>query len=148
MRSIINRAGFTLVEMLVALAIAGILFFVALPGYQYAVIKSTRAAARGALLDIVSRQEQHFVNHKRYATALENLGLPQEYYIDAQGESIDRQSAAYQLGLQFLEGRYIGVQAAPLNRQAGDSACMTLSLSSIGVRSVSGSLALEPAACW
>ena len=56
MRSIINRAGFTLVEMLVALAIAGILFFVALPGYQYAVIKSTRAAARGALLDIVSRR--------------------------------------------------------------------------------------------
>jgi type IV pilus assembly protein PilE len=142
------RAGFTLIEMLVALAIAGILFFVALPGYQYAVIKSTRAAARAALVDVISRQEQYFVNHKRYAVALESLGLPPDFYVDGQGEIVGRQSAAYQVSLKFLDGSYSGVQAAPLNRQAGDSACMTLSLSSIGVRSVSGSLALEQATCW
>jgi type IV pilus assembly protein PilE len=141
-------AGFTLIEMMVTLMIAGILFFVALPGYQYAVIKSTRAAARAILLDVTSRQEQFFVNHKRYAVTLESLGLPQDTFIDGQGEAVGQQSAAYHVSLELLDGVYSGVQAAPLNRQAADSVCMTMSLSSIGVRSVSGSLALEPARCW
>ena len=140
------RNGFTLVEMLVALVIAGILFFVALPGYQYAVLKSNRAAARGALLDLISRQEQYFVNHKRYAAALPELGLPGDLYIDAQGEPVSAQVAVYHIQLELVGGSYHGVQAVPLNRQSADSGCMTLSLSRIGVRSVSGTR--SPADCW
>jgi type IV pilus assembly protein PilE len=137
-----------LIEMMVALVIVGILLLVALPGYQHAVIKSTRAGARAALLDVVSRQEQYFVNHKRYALSLESLGLPQDFFIDGQGEAVGQKSAAYQVSLELLDGVYSGAQAAPLNRQAADSACMALSLSGIGVRSVSGFLALKPARCW
>ena len=139
-------AGFTLIEMLVALVIVGILLFVALPGYQYAVIKSTRAAARAALLDLTSRQEQYFVNHKRYAVALSDLGLPGELYIDGQGEPVLLQNAAYRIQLELDDGGYSGVQAVPLNRQSADSGCMTFSLSRIGVRSVSGTR--SPRDCW
>ena len=133
---------------MVALVIAGILFFVALPGYQYAVIKSTRAAARGALLDVVSRQEQYFVNYKRYATALDSLGFSGELFIDGQGEAVERESAAYQIRLELVDDVFTGVQAVPLNRQLADSACMTFSLSRIGVRSVTGSLSSDASACW
>ena len=139
-------AGFTLIEMLVALVIVGILLFVALPGYPYAVIKSTRAAARAALLDLVSRQEQYFVNHKHYAVALTDLGLSGELYIDGQGEPVPRQTAAYRIQLELDDGGYSGVQAVPLNRQSADSGCMTFSLSRIGVRSVSGTR--SPRDCW
>ena len=132
--------------MLVALVIAGILFFVALPGYQYAVVKSTRAAAKGVLLDLISRQQQYFVNHKRYAAALPELGLPGDLYIDAQGEPVSSQKAAYHIQLQLVDGSYHGVQAVPLNRQSADSGCMTFSLSLIGVRSVSGTR--SPGDCW
>jgi type IV pilus assembly protein PilE len=140
------RNGFTLVEMLVALVIAGILFFVALPGYQYAVLKSTRTAARGALLDLMSRQEQYFVNHKRYAIALPELGLPGDLYIDAQGEPVSSQTAVYRIQLELVDDSYHGARAVPLNRQSADSGCMTFSLSLIGVRSVSGTR--SPADCW
>ena len=140
------RAGFTLIEMLVALVIVGILFFVALPGYQYAVVKSTRAAARGTLLDLISRQEQYFVNHKRYAVALPDLGLPGEFYIDGQGEPVSLQAAAYRIQLVLDDDSYSGVQAVPLNWQSADSGCRTFSLSRIGVRSVSGTQ--PPRDCW
>ena len=140
------RAGFTLIEMLVALVIMGILLFVALPGYEYAVVKSTRASARGALLDLVSRQEQYFVNHKRYATTLVQLGLPENLYVDGQADSVGRHAAAYQIRLELQDGSYSGVQAEPLNGQSVDSACMTFSLSRIGVRSVSG--AQSSGDCW
>tara|TARA_R110001599_G_scaffold145321_1_gene327582 strand:- start:31778 stop:32266 length:489 start_codon:yes stop_codon:yes gene_type:complete len=140
------RSGFTLIEMLVALVIMGILFFVALPGYEYAVVKSTRASARGALLDLVSRQEQYFVNHKRYATTLVQLGLSQNLYVDGQGDAVDRGSAAYQIRLELEDGSYSGVQAVPLHGQSADAACLTFSLSRIGVRAVTG--AQSPGNCW
>lgn len=143
-----TQSGFTLIEMLVALVIAGILFFVAMPGYRYAVIKSTRASARATLMDVVTRQEQYFIHHKRYAVALENLGLPPVLFIDGQGDAVDRESAAYRISLDLVDGSYHGVHASPLNGQDEDAACMTLSLSRIGVRSVSGTLAAERARCW
>ena len=142
------RGGFTLIEILVALVIAGILLFVALPGYQFAVIKSTRAAARMALLDVHSRQEQYFVNHKRYAVALENLGLGEDHFVDRQGGAVGHDSASYLIRLELIDGAYVGVQAIPLNGQAADSRCMTFSLSRTGVRTVSGSMVSNPSDCW
>lgn len=140
--------GFTLIEMLVALVIAGILLCVALPGYQYAMIKSGRTAARGALLDVVSRQEQYFVNHKRYAISLENFGLGKDYFVDRQGEAVGRRSAVYHIRLYLIDGAYAGVEAIPLNGQTADSGCMTFTLSSVGVRSVSGAHSSNPPECW
>ena len=140
--------GFSLVELMVALAIAGILLFVALPGYQYAVLKSGRVAARASLLDVMARQEQFFVNNKRYAVSLDSLGLPTTYHVDSQGDAVQIASAAYRVELDLLEEAYAGVAAVPVNRQTGDSACMTFTLSRIGVRAVSGTRSADPAECW
>jgi type IV pilus assembly protein PilE len=66
---------------MIVIVIAGILFFVALPAYQNSVLKSNRAAGRGVLLDVASRQEQYFINNKQYADALPDLGYPATYYV-------------------------------------------------------------------
>jgi len=142
------QPGFSLVEMMVALAVAAILFFVALPGYQHAVLKSTRAAARSALLEVIARQEQYFVNHKRYALSVANLGLPEPYYIDHQGEVAAPATSVYRVNLDLIDGAYQGATAVPQNRQASDSTCMAFSLSRLGIRSVSGTRAFDPADCW
>ncbi len=142
------RAGFSLLEMMVALAVAGILFSVALPGYQHAVVKVARAAARAALLEVTARQEQYFINNKVYAPDLGSLGLPAAYFIDKQGDTVGEQRASYRISLELVEGRYSGVRAVPLNRQAVDSACMTFSLSRLGVRAVSGTFSGNPLECW
>lgn len=141
-------SGFSLIELMVALAVAGILFFIALPGYQYALVKSGRMAARVALLDVMARQEQYFASNKRYALTLDGLGLPAPYHVDGQVEAVAPAVAAYQVDLDLQEGRYVGATAVPVNRQAEDSACMAFSLSSTGVKAVSGTLSANPADCW
>ena len=142
------RAGFSLLEMLVVLVIAGVLLFVALPAYRYTVIKSTRAAARGILLDVQSRQEQYFVNNKLYAVNLAGLGLPDPYYVDGQADAVGRESAAYRIALEVQDVAYEGVSATPINAQAGDSACGTLLVTRAGARAASGSQSPNPPDCW
>lgn len=143
-----SQGAFTLLEIMLVLAIAGILYLVALPGYQQAMVKSTRAAARGILVNVQSRQEQYFVNNKRYATRLESLGLPAPFYIDRQAEAVNVDAAAYRIELDVEDDEYQGVRAVPLNRQAGDSPCMTFTLSSIGIRAVTGTRSANPRECW
>jgi type IV pilus assembly protein PilE len=143
-----EQSGFSLLEMMVALVVAGILFFVALPAYQHAVLKSTRAAARAALLEVMARQEQYFVNHKRYAVDLAALGLSEPYHVDNRGGASNPANASYRIRLEIAEGEYAGARAEPLNRQAGDQGCMAFSLSRLGVRTVSGALSASPGECW
>ncbi|MBP6725224.1 MAG: prepilin-type N-terminal cleavage/methylation domain-containing protein [Halioglobus sp.] len=143
-----RRHGFSLVELLVALVIAAVLLLVALPGYQFMVLKSTRAAARATLLDVVSRQEQYFVNHKRYAVDLGGLGLPEPYHVDSRGEAVEPGAASYHISLELTDGNYSGAVATPVNRQVSDSQCLAFSLSHSGIRAVSGAQASNPGACW
>jgi type IV pilus assembly protein PilE len=149
-RRVALAGGFSLLELMMVLVIASILYFVALPGYEQAVIGGTRAAARGVLYDVLSRQEQYFMNFKRYASALEQLGLPSPYYIDGQAQIAAPGQAAYrvELALDTDADAFLGVQALPMNRQARDSACKAFTLKRSGSRAVSGTLAANPSACW
>ena len=143
-----RQVGFSLIEMMVALAIAAIQLYVALPAYEHSVVKSTRAAARMALLDEMSRQERYIDNNNRYGTDLGELGLPDPYYIDGKGDAVAPGLSAYRVSLDLVGGTYRGVTARPLNRQARDSGCMSFSLSTVGIRTVSGSLSGNPRDCW
>ena len=143
-----EQSGFSLLEMMVALAVAGILFFVALPTYQQAVLKSTRAAARATLLEVIARQEQYFANNKHYALSLGAIGLSDPYHVDNQGGASNPQTAAYRIQLELDEGEYLGARAVPVNRQARDRRCMAFSLSRLGLRAVSGTLSESPRDCW
>ena len=147
--SISAACGFTLIEMMIALAVAGILFFVALPAWQHTMLKSNRAAGKGVLVDVLSRQEQYFINNKHYATSLEQLGLPSpDFFINSQAEPVNEGRAVYRIELDILASTYRGVKAIPWNRQAADSACMAFSISQAGVHTVSGAQRDGGAHCW
>lgn len=76
-----NR-GFTLIELMIAVAIIGILAAVAYPSYASYIIKSNRAAAKAQMLDIANREQQFLLANRAYATktVLEASGyaLPSE----------------------------------------------------------------------
>ena len=65
--------GFTLIEMMVALAIGAILLAVALPAYQDSVRKGRRADAVAALSAVQQAQERYRANVAAYAGAVSDL---------------------------------------------------------------------------
>lgn len=67
--------GFTLIELMIAVAIVAILAVVAYPSYQEHVRRSNRAAAQSVMLDIAARQHQHLLDTRSYADSLGTLGV-------------------------------------------------------------------------
>ena len=59
--------GFSLIELMIALAIVGILAAVAYPSYRNYVIRSSRAAAQTELLQLAAQQEKIYLNSNAYA---------------------------------------------------------------------------------
>ena len=63
------QPGFTLMELMITVAIIGILASIAYPSYQDSVMKSRRADAKGALLGFENAMERYFTEHNTYLGA-------------------------------------------------------------------------------
>ena len=76
-----THRGFTLIELMIAVAVLGILAAIAFPAYQSQVRKGNRAAAQGAMMDIANKQQFYLSSQRQYAAALSDLAgysLPAE----------------------------------------------------------------------
>ena len=63
-----KQHGFTLIELMITVAIIGILAAVAYPSYTSYIIKGNRAGAKAQMLDIANRQQQFMLANRAYAT--------------------------------------------------------------------------------
>lgn len=70
-----RHAGFTLMELMIAVAILAILTVIAVPTYLDSVIKSNRRAAQGFVMDVSLRQNQVLLDRRSYASTLADLGM-------------------------------------------------------------------------
>lgn len=68
-----TATGFTLLELLIGVAIVGILSVVASSSYQTYIIKSTRSSAQATLMDIAQKQQQYLLDNRGYASSLTAL---------------------------------------------------------------------------
>ena len=66
--------GFSLLELMIVVAIIAILASVAYPSYQQHIVRNNRAAAQQYLLEVSSLQHQFILDTRTYATALTGLG--------------------------------------------------------------------------
>ena len=75
--------GFTLIELVVVLAIIGILAAIVYPMYQNQVRKSNRAAAQAVMMDLANKQQFYLSSQRQYASGATavadlNVTLPNE----------------------------------------------------------------------
>lgn len=63
-----KQHGFTLIELMITVAIIGILAAIAYPSYASYIIKGNRTAAKAQMLDIANRQQQFMLANRAYAT--------------------------------------------------------------------------------
>jgi type IV pilus assembly protein PilE len=69
------KRGFTLIELMITVALVAILTAVALPSYQSHVRKSRRAEAQAFLLSVAARQQQFLLDTRGFATTLTAVGI-------------------------------------------------------------------------
>ena len=69
-----RSAGFTLVELMIALTIIAVLAAIAIPMYSKQVQKSRRVDARTAVTDLAGREERYLSTAGSYTTVAANLG--------------------------------------------------------------------------
>lgn len=67
------QAGFTLIELVIAVAIVAILAAIAIPSYQAHALKARRADGQAFLLNIQSRMERHMFDNEVYPSSLADL---------------------------------------------------------------------------
>lgn len=127
-----NR-GFTLIELMVAVAVIAVLAAIAYPSYQDQVRKSRRAEAQSTLMSIAGRQQQFLLDTRSYADSVTALNLNVPTSVSPHYTVTITVSAATSTLPAFT------ATAAPLGGQTADK-CATLTVTHAGAKA--------PANCW
>jgi type IV pilus assembly protein PilE len=127
--------GFTLIELVITIAIVGILVAVALPTYRDHVRKSRRAEAQAYLMAVAGRQQQFLVDTRSYATALATINIPQPANV----------AATYDVTLAAVAGpppTFLVTAAPKSGTDQTQERCGTLTIDQTGAKTASLS------SCW
>ena len=138
-----SQFGFSLIELMIVVAIVAIISAFAYPSYQRYVIKAKRTVAQNALLQVADRQQQFFMDNKQFATKFSSLGYASDdMMINDEGQIVSASDSkrTYKIALSGAAATAYTVEAVPqLGQASKDSHCGTITLTSAGVKGQSGS---------
>lgn len=132
-------AGFTLIELMIVVAVVAILSSIAIPAYQDSVRKARRAQAKADLVEYAGLAERFRTANNGYVTPTASFALP--YTVSPRETGA---TAHYDLTLVSTASTF-EITATPKTGQDKDR-CGTLSLSQTGLKKETGSATLSE--CW
>ena len=147
--------GFSLIELLAALAIVSLLLALAMPAYHGHVVRAKRVQGQAALLRLMQQQERYYTQNNRYlaySSASPASQAQQFPWWSGEGPVSSAASSAYEIeALACAEStlaQCVLLRALPgtakVDAQYHDVECGVLSLSSTGQRGSSG----PGSHCW
>lgn len=152
-----NNKGFTLIEIMIVVAILGVLASLAYPSYIAQVQESRRTDARTALFNIAQQQEEFFIQRFNYASNFETLYAagaaiadvpsPENYYnvsinINGCGDGDPDGDA------NTCQTYTLTAIAAAGTSQFNDTDCRSFSINNLGVKTSEDSTGAAATDCW
>lgn len=143
-----KQQGFSLIELMVAVAIVAVIAAFAYPSYLEQVRKSRRSDCAGALVSLGNAMERFNTVNSTYLGAAAggaNTGAPAIFAAQC---PVDGNTPTYNLTIQAATASTYTLRAAPVGSQVDDK-CGTMTLSNTGVKGVTGADAgLTWQDCW
>lgn len=151
-----RQQGFTLIELMVVVAVATILTIVAVPSYINTVRKSHRTEAKSILLDIAGREERFLATNGSYSSNPQDLGF--SFTSWGTGQTVG--SGYYQISLSNVNAATASstttaatpatylFTATAFGAQAKDTQCATFTVTQAGVQSSYNSAGVATTGCW
>jgi len=144
------QRGITLIELLIVLVILALIASFAYPSYRRYVVDTKRTAATSILLQVADRQQQFFMDNKRFANDLTNLGFANNPLVIGDDGRVMANAAdgasVYSVALSNVAATTFTITATPLHGQAAsDVDCGSLTLNQAQLK---GSSAGGGSDCW
>ncbi len=136
------QSGVTLIELLIANVLLSIISASAYPSYTQYVVRAKRTAGKSVLLQVADRQQQYFMDNKRYASSLTTLGFQENPFMvgdDGDYVAMGDNDRVYLITLAMPTPTTYTLTAVPQMIMASkDNQCAALFLLSTGQRGSSG----------
>lgn len=133
--------GFSLIELMIAVVIVGILAAIAIPSYSNYVARGNRSAAESYILGAANKQEQYMLDARQYATTLALLNLS-----TAPTEVSSNYAISISADNSATPPTYT-ITATPTGSQASrDTQCGNLTINQSGTKGISGTGSVD--SCW
>jgi type IV pilus assembly protein PilE len=138
----LRQAGVTLIELMVVVAIVAAIFAFAFPSYDRYIVRAKRAVGQNVLMQVADRQQQFFMDNKRFAADLTNLGFGANPFIvddDGAGTVAGDADAVYSVALSNVTATTWTATATPVGAQLSrDTFCGNLTINQAGAKGKSG----------